>query len=1120
MRTLRLKRTVSFVAVCAIVISAIISISSGVRAGTQDTMPVYSFRTPPLPPITRAYRLPAGITHPTPIAAIKRLPDGARIYIHRKTITAISNGYVYIQEPDLSAGIRVDLGMHYIPSDVQTGDLITFSGVMGTQDAERVVLPDEDPTYDTTPVSTIPPLGMATSTLMGWPIDRDNPTGPRVAGLMPIGLFVEVWGKVTAMDLVDDDGMWYVYLDDGWGHKDGGPDMVSGIRVYCDRIPGWGENYLGAVGVCATKTVDPTPSGPDGDEFVIPVVRCTGFDDLYTIGPQQQERSFGSVSGRIRLEGQSAPGVDVRIYARNSSVIVPNVTDEGADFSLRLVSNDGEKITASATGYVSTTLEVTGGQDNVDITLGKSEKYAEIFSDRTSLRSCSDELAQITLMLRDSEGKGLQGQIKLTTNLGSFTATGTNEAIVTTDDEGFASTTLTAAPDSSGTATVVAEPYGEQGHSEHVNITYYGPILEIWPDDDYLSGAGTSTIKAKLMDGVTPLPSAPITFRTDFGVFQQSGTNTCASYTNENGEASAVLVLSTPGTARIVADYTNNCGHQATSWTSVSCGSQPWYPQGVQYSNPMVVDLDGDPDGKKEVVVVTSSGILVALRSNAEVMWFKTVHPPGSNTPSCVVLDNERSGRPCVFLPAENQTKTYAYSYDGRPLAGWPTGSNYRFIKVAASIADMNLDGVPEVVAGDECCYVFSWNPTGDWLGTGSAESSFLWRNLTGTPSTAIYGSTCALGDLDGDANAIPDLVVGTNRAPEVYAFPGDCWGDFITNPLYLDGWPRYSNSRVETSPAIGDLDGDGRNDVVMGADDGNVYIWLSSDGSWNHYQLGAQMKSSPALADLDDDGKLDVVIGTDTGKLHAINWKGEDLPGWNGGIALNPHNPMPIESSPVVGDVTGDGEIDVVVGCNDGNIYAVYKDGLNHSENGVMLGPIAWVRSCRPSGQSSAQVLTAPVIDDLDNDGLVDVLAASDKGIFIFKFNVPYTGDPALYPWPTFHRDNQRTGCASAPAEPIRAAIQGIITKDGAPVSRARVYIYNEDDSTVPVPYSNPPVARDYVMSVGGPDANEAGKGAYCINQLEPDRTYKLRIVAAGSPDKWVTVPVTKGAVRVDIEL
>ena len=80
---------------------------------------------------------------------------------------------------------------------------------------------------------------------------------------------------------------------------------------------------------------------------------------------------------------------------------------------------------------------------------------------------------------------------------------------------------------------------------------------------------------------------------------------------------------------------------------------------------------------------------------------------------------------------------------------------------------------------------------------------------------------------------------------------------------------------------------------------------------------------SSPAIADLDGDGWLDIVAGTGNfyaGRGYAVYaWDraGNPLPGWpvaTGGYVI---------SVPSVGDIDGDGQPEVIVGCNDGKVYA-----------------------------------------------------------------------------------------------------------------------------------------------------------------------------------------------------
>lgn len=1060
------------------------------------------------------------------LACVRRLPDGARVCINRKCVSALWFDHLFIAESDRSAGIKVVYGNYYPPDMIAPGNLVSFSGVLDTIGGQRVIRCTSDFVADLTADSPVGSLGMSTSSILGWPMNPRLPYGPRYTGLSPIGLPVRIWGRVVSSNLADEDG-YFVYVDDGWGKKDGSDTESTGVRVYSDIISDTGQ-YLAACGILTTKIVnDPTPQGPDGDELVVPAIHTSYDQEPYY--PDITPVTFvpGSVTGRVRLVGQAAPGRRVRIYSQYESIVVDGVTDEFKTFKLTSVPPAdtvfGRLITASAPGYVSDSRCSSASDTGLEFALQPSAASMEVSASKQSITICSGDSTAVTALLRDCEGKGLAGkQIRLTTSKGLFVGYDSKDVVLDTDEAGLAHVRLTAGPDGSGVASVRAALHPSQECANQADVILRGPEVVVTATPGSLVQAGLSVINAQVLVDGAPVPGALVLFKTDHGTFPESKSTSLQAVADANGNARATLSITSPGTAKVLAIHANSCGHKTVNWTLVSYKSAPWYSQGIQYSNPLIADLYGTSDGKRQVVLVTTSGSLTALNSSGSVLWAKMMHLPGNNTPSCAPVDAIRSERPCIFIPAESQQKVYCFAPDGRLLAGWPAGSNYRFIKVAAAIGDINLDGTPEIVAGDECCYVFSWNPTGDYRKTGTAESSFLWRNLTGSASTTIYGTTTALGDLDNDPDQIPDVILGSNHTTAVFGFEGDTWGDYMTSPVYLDGFPKAAGARVQTSPAIGDIDGDGKNDYALGSDDGCAYLGLSSDGSLKGYQTGGPIKSSPALFDLDDDGKLDVIIGSDSGRLFAFNWLGQAPEGWEQGIKLSSGPNYAIESAPIVGDVTGDGVPEVVVGCNDGYIYAVYKDGMSHTESGEPTGPLAWVRCCIPPAKLTAQVLTAPVIDDLDGDGKVEVLAGSDEGVYVFHFDVIYDkNNPAAYPWPTFHRDNKRSGCVTPLPPLVNASIVGLVTKNGVPVINTKIWIYEQDGTSVYEPKTDPPVVRSWVQTTGTLDVNEVGKGAYCVSQLPANKTYKLRVEAPNEPVLWVeNIAVTTGAVRVDIAI
>jgi hypothetical protein len=1055
---------------------------------------------------------------------MKWLPDGATVLVSRRPVSGVWLNYMYIEEADRSSGIKVFFNRQPHSPDLRRGNLVTFHGRIETVNNECVIYAEEAIECDDLEENgQIGPVGMSLPSIMGWPLPPRTPTGPRVTGLVPLGLAVRVWGRVTATRLSDED--YFFYLDDGWGLKDRSGLNIRGIRVYSSYQPEIGQ-FVVATGVLTNKIIsDPTPGVP-GDEVCVPAVEACFDQDPCPIENAvmaDTQQPAASVTGRIRLVGQGPPGVAARLYCQNGVTVVDNVTDTFVPFTLTGVSTTGCPVAASAPGYISNTRIAAGGETGVDFELMPAELFVELAADTSSVQVCASSYANITAMLRDNEGKPFSGHtLKLTTTRGLFVESGTTQLISPTDAQGQVRARLTAGSDGPGVARIVASTYPSATLIKSLDLRFVGPCITVSANPTHLTEPGMATVSAQLAGQAGPIAGSVLSFKTDHGTFQESGTATCQLITDAQGSATAHVWIGSPGTAAVVVQYADACSHRVSRWAAVSYDTQPWFAGKILGSCPLTVDLDGTDQGRKEVVLLTSDGDLVALSSSGSLVWSRALSEPGNNSAACVTLDAGPSARPCIFLPSESQLarRMYGFASDGSPLAGWPAGSNYPFLTVAPSIGDINNDGSPEIVCGDESCYVFSWNPTGNWKKNGSWNSSFLWHNITAGPSITIKNSTCALGNLDNDPAGSLDVLMGSNYEDPLFAFPGDLWGDFASTPAYIPGYPRNAPKQMASSPAIGDIDGDGLNDLAIGCSDSKLYMWLSHDDSWTGYDAEGPIESSPALYDVDSDGKLDVIVGSDAGKIYVFNWRGEAPEGWAGGVTLSTSGSA-VKSSPVLGDVNGDGRPEIVVGCNDGCVYALYIDGTDHTVNGVPTGALAWVRSCVPPGQSSAIIQGSPAIDDIDADGKVEVVVGSSQGVYVFHFDAPYNDSLAQFPWPTFHRDNQRTGCTTAPPAPTLASIQGYVRKNGVCVLNAKVYIAMNDGSPVYVPGSDPQVPRDYILTVGTGDPEEARRGAYCINQLPANTTYKLTVVAPNEPEKVISgVAVTTGLLRLDIDL
>jgi hypothetical protein len=138
-----------------------------------------------------------------------------------------------------------------------------------------------------------------------------------------------------------------------------------------------------------------------------------------------------------------------------------------------------------------------------------------------------------------------------------------------------------------------------------------------------------------------------------------------------------------------------------------------------------------------------------------------------------------------------------------------------------------------------------------------------------------------------------------------------------------MTGWPAwiYSNTGTITpSPALADLDGDGKLEVVLVGLDKKCYVLRYNGANYpgwpQPYSSTSTTESSPVIADIDDDGSLDVVLGSEEGLLNAWKSNGQPVTGF----------PMEIRAflrgTPVAYDLDFDGQVELATSCWNKNIY------------------------------------------------------------------------------------------------------------------------------------------------------------------------------------------------------
>ncbi len=375
------------------------------------------------------------------------------------------------------------------------------------------------------------------------------------------------------------------------------------------------------------------------------------------------------------------------------------------------------------------------------------------------------------------------------------------------------------------------------------------------------------------------------------------------------------------------------------------------WPAGHFAGSPAIGDLDSD--GRVDVVLTTTDGHVVALHGDGSLLWKRDLEDPITIAPTVADLVG---GPVPEILALTRYGRIYCLdAKTGTPLWDWPLPGEIFWGVTAILAADINNDGLTEIVTGDSQSNVVCMTRDGRELWT--------WRGAHGD-------TLCpAVADLDGDG--LPEIVVGGSKKP--------------LTCLSRDGKPLWSVDRPLTgsSPVIWDLNGDGNQEILAGC--GAALAAFDSKGKvlWE-YPLPKAIDSAISVADADRDGAVEIYAVDLSGQLTSLSPDGQLR--WSANVEQRARR------SPSIGDIDGDGTVEILVAGYSRAIHVFEPDGTLQERVGL----------------SSSCNVTATIVDLL-GDGRPCVICPTEAGkidTFLWENSRP----DSLILWPEYRLNSART--------------------------------------------------------------------------------------------------------------
>jgi len=240
-------------------------------------------------------------------------------------------------------------------------------------------------------------------------------------------------------------------------------------------------------------------------------------------------------------------------------------------------------------------------------------------------------------------------------------------------------------------------------------------------------------------------------------------------------------------------------------------------------------------------------------------------------------------------------------------------------------------------------------------------------QEADGFPVTTIGGAFFApsIGDLDNDGTReIVQVTVDEYSQARIYVIEHD--------GTVRPGFPvAAGTASIADGATLYDLDGDSMLEVIYVSDQ-EAHVFEADGTEWTSgwpVPLTASAHGTPAVGDVDRDGRPEIFL-TEWNRMHLLDIEGNDLPGW----------PLEIDdarfavlSSAALADLDGDRDLEIVVpALRYETVTKARTEVYVFQHDGTMVP--GW-----PQQERIENTECAPIVTDLEGDGISEILIGSE---------------------------------------------------------------------------------------------------------------------------------------------